>query len=291
MIHFISRLALIVLLLCLAPNIVYGAHLAIGSWQTTGSEVWRTTFPISSASDMINGASELYYPHSGNYLTASYENEIATNKKLRIEGGIMADINNAVGSDSDWDYSKSNNVQYYGEFSTTGKSNFINVDLIKPINRTTDLFYGYSYRMNHFRMQNGTYKIWNYGSINENFSNLDSYYSTIYQGLHVGLTAKAPISNKVLAIGTLSYSPLAIAQGHGWWNLRGLDFKHQAPAQMFDGSIGIDWRPTQTTSITIGYRYQRMFITKGWENISPTITWEKATSIQQGFYITGKNKF
>lgn len=291
MINFISRSALAVLILCLAPNIAQGAHLALGAWQTTGSEVWRTSFPLSSASDIANGASELFYPHSGNYLIASYENDIATNRKLRIEGGIMAKINSAVGSDSDWDYSKSNDVQYYGEFNTSGKSNFINIDLIKPINRTTDLFYGYGYRMNDYRMHNGFYKTWNYGAINQNFSNLDSYYTTIYQGLHIGLTAKAPISKNVSAIGTLSYSPVAIAQGHGWWNLRDLEFRHQAPAQMLDGSIGIDWQPNPETSIVLGYRYQRMSITNGWENLSPTITWEKATSVQQGFYITGTNKF
>ena len=291
MVHFISRSTVAALLLCLAPNIAHGAQLVLGSWQTTGSEVWRTTFPLSSASNTVNGASELFYPHSGSYLTANYENDIGAKRKLRIEGGIMANIGNAAGSDSDWDYSKSTNEQYYGEFITNGKSNFININLIRPINGTSELFYGYSYRMNRFRMQNGVYKIWDYDPVNLDFSSLDSYYSTTYQGLHIGLSAKAPIGSKVSVIGTFSYSPLAIAQGHGWWNLRGLDFKHQAPAQMLDGSIGLDWRPTQATSITLGYRYQRMFITKGWENLNSTVTWEKATSVQQGVYITGTNRF
>lgn len=231
------------------------------------------------------------YPQSGTYIVANYENPIGSNRRLRIESGIMSNIDNAQGSDSDWDYSKNNAAQFYGEFNTSGTSAFMNIDSIKPVNDRTEFFYGYGYRINHFRMRNGTYKTWNYASTDMSFENLDSYYTTTYQGIHLGLSSKVPINSKLSAISTLSYSPLAIAQGHGWWNLRDLDFRHEAPAQIFDGTVGIAWQPAHALAVSAGYRYQHMSISKGRENLSTAITWEKATNIQKGFYFNSTYTF
>lgn len=281
---------LFLLHLILVP-LAYGADIALGTWHASGSEAWRTSFPLTSNTSLIDGASQLYYPHSGNYILASYENNIGNDKKLHIEGGIMGHIKNTIGSDSDFDYSQSNSEQYYGEFKTGGTSRFINVDIAQPISHNTELSYGYGYRINHFAMQNGSYLIWEYSSQNNKLDGLDSYYTAIYQGLHFGLKSEIPLQRKLTAIGRLSYSPLAIAQGHGWWNLRNLDFKHQAPAQMLDTDIALKWQSDQSTSVTVGYRYQQMSISKGWENLNSTITWNAATNIQEGLYVMGTTKF
>ncbi|QJW49338.1 excinuclease ABC subunit C [bacterium BFN5] len=63
--------------------------------------MWRTSFPLDPNS---NGASELYYPHSGNYITGSFETGTGKNKAFRIDGGFMGNIRSGTGSDSDWNY-------------------------------------------------------------------------------------------------------------------------------------------------------------------------------------------
>lgn len=280
------------LMLCLSPILTaHGADFSVATWHTTGSQIWRTSFPLSTKTDIKNGASELFYPQSGTYIMTNYENKINSTYKLRIEGGFMAKINNTIGSDSDWDYNQNSEKQYYGVFNTGGTSRFFNIDLVKPISPNADFFYGYGYRNNHFSMKNGVYNVWDYKPTNMAFEDLNSYYTTTYQGLHFGISAKTPLNSKLSIKSTLSYSPLAIAHGHGWWNLRNLDFKHQAPAQMFDTSVGIQWQPTHANIISIGYRYQFMKISSGWENLSKDITWEKATNIQQGFYLNTIYKF
>ena len=64
------------LLITLLPT-TSAADLAIGTWQTAGSQLWRTVYPLHTSG--IDGASELDYPYSGTYLTASYENKTSPN--------------------------------------------------------------------------------------------------------------------------------------------------------------------------------------------------------------------
>ena len=269
------------------------ADVSMGAWRASGSEVWRTSFPLyhKETNSYSEGASELIYPHSGTYMLVGYETPIKARQKLRIEGGLMGSLNNAVGSDSDWDYGNSNMLWYYGEFKAGGNSGFINIDIVKSLSKSTEYFYGYGYRINHFRMTDGLYLIDKYKYEPYALDNLDSYYTTIYQGPHVGVNSQTSLSSKLSVIGTVSYSPIAIARGHGWWNLRNLDFKHQAPAKMFDADIGLRLKPDANSAITIGYRFQHLNIYKGWENLSSAITWEKATNVQKGFYITGMKTF
>lgn len=272
---------------------VLAADVSIGTWSASGSEVWRTSFPLyhNDTNSYSDGASELRYPHSGTYILGGYETPINARQKLRVEGGLMVSINNASGSDTDWDYGSSTPLWYYGEFKNGGTSGFINLDFAKPLNKNTEFFWGYGYRINRYHMTDGVYLVQEFKNQPSTLSNLDSYYTTIYQGPHIGVNSKTSIARKLSAIGMLSYSPFAIATGHGWWNLRNLDFDHQAPAKMLDANIGLKWQPDTRSTVTIGYRYQYLSIYKGWENLSSAITWEKAENVQKGLYLTGTKMF
>lgn len=298
MVYKLNRLARsisITLLLLQLTTAALAADITLGTWHANGSQLWRTAFPLRQTSSTdpgsYNGASQLSYPQSGHYLMAAYENQISPTKKLQIEAGLMGNMHNATGSDSDWDYSQSENLWYYGEFKTSGRSSLINIDWKQKTGKNTDFFYGYTYRNNYFRMTNGLYTVDNYAAVNTSLPDLNSTYSMVYQGPHVGVNTQKPLTAKLSLIGSLSYSPLILAQGNGWWNLRDLNFTHTGTAQMLDTNIGLRYAiiPNKT-AITLGYRYQWVSLFRGWESLSPDISWEKATNIQRGIYITGTTK-
>jgi len=262
--------------------------LSLGVWPATGSQMWRISFPA-------DGASELYYPHASTYFTASYENKPSHLSRLRVEGGLANGVRAATGSDSDWDYTKSSSLWYYGEFKTTGKSAFINVDWVRPAGADREYFIGYGYRQNAFRMTDGVYFVENYAAQNPPhlLPGLDSTYTATYQGPHIGVKGRSAISPRVSVVGSVAYSPLALAQGHGWWNLRSLEFDHTGTAQMVDAYIGLRYAigGNQAAAVTAGYRYQYMSLYQGTENTSAEISWDKATSVQKGFYFTSEFRF
>lgn len=269
---------------------VQAAEFSLGTWHATGYEAWRTSFTLYDDSGAGSGSSELLYPQSGHYLIGSYENQLSSKKSLRIDGGILTHLKDAGGTDSDWDYSSGEKLWWYGEFKTSGRSGFLNIDLVKPLSKNAEFFYGYGYRINKFRMTDGIYHIEDYAPVQDTLSNLDSYYTTIYQGPHIGVSAAAPLAAKIAAFGSLTYTPLAVAQGHGWWNLRSLDFTHIGPAQMFDSSIGLTYAFTKDKSLTLGYRYQYYGIFSGRENLSSQVSWDKATNIQRGLFIEASGR-
>ena len=278
------------LLLLTSSAVTSASQVSIGNWQTSESLLWRTTFPLHST--LVDGASELHYPNSTNYLVVNYENPISLKQSFSIEGGIITDGTSNMGSDSDWDTSQSKELWYYGQFKTNNTGHFIRIDWKQHTSKNTSLFYGYTYNINHYSMTEGLYSIINYVAVNEPLPTLNSHYTMIYQGPHVGIIHKVPLSNQLTVIGSLSYSPWALAQGHGWWNLRTLNFEHMGSAQIFDTMIGLHFTPQlQATTITLGYRYQNFKLIKGWENSSPEISWNKATTIRQGYYFSVEKKF
>lgn len=285
-----SRFFLMITLLLPSPVAASAADVSVGVWHAAGSQQWRTVFPLHT--HLVDGASELYYPQSGKYIIASYENPISPKQSISIEGGIMTDAAQRIGSDSDWDTSQSPGLWYYGEFKTKAKNHFITADWKRHATQNTTFFYGYTYHMNYNSMTDGLYTIRDYTAVHDSLPNLHSYYRMIYQGPHVGVTHTVPLTNSITAIGSLSYSPYALAQGHGWWNLRDLDFRHTGSAQMLDTKIGLRFTlPPQNASITLGYRYQSFRLLRGWENLSPDISWVKANHIQQGYYFMAEMKF
>lgn len=286
-----SRFFLTITLLVLPfPQNAVAADVSAGIWHAAGSQQWRTVFPLHT--QVIDGASELYYPQSGNYVVASYEKPLSLRQSLFIEGGIMADSASSTGSDSDWDTSRSSSLWYYGQFKTKANNHFITVDWKTQSNNNTTLFYGYTYNKNENSMTDGLYTIRDYTSVNESLPDLNSHYIMIYQGPHVGVTHAIPLTNSITAIGSLSYSPYALAQGHGWWNLRNLDFSHTGTAQMLDTKIGLRFTlAPQNSSITLGYRYQSFRLLGGGENLSSEIAWAKSNHIQQGYFFTSEMKF
>lgn len=275
----------------LTPSLVTSAaDVSIGNWHASGSQLWRTTFPLHTT--LVDGTSELYYPHSSNYVVVNYENNVSPKDSLSIEGGIMTDATSNIGSDSDWDTSLSKDLWYYGQFRTKAKGGFLTIDWRKHTSNHTSVFYGYTYNINHYSMTDGLYSIIKYVAVNEPLPTLNSHYTMIYQGPHVGVIHKVPLTNKLTAISTVSYSPWALAQGHGWWNLRNLNFEHVGSAQMLDAKIGLHFTPRpQAAAITLGYRYQYFRLIKGWENTSPDISWDKATAIRKGYYFSVEKKF
>lgn len=266
------------------------ADVSLGTWHTTGSQLWRTVYPLHTT--VLDGASELYYPHSSTYLTASYENPISPNHSLFIESGVVTNTTPNTGSDSDWDTSKSNALSYYGQFKTKDKGHFISVDFKHRTSNHTSIFYGYTYNMNHYSMADGLYSISNYVPVNQPLPNLNSYYNMIYQGPHIGIRHEVPVTHTLTAIGSFSYAPLMLAQGHGWWNLRNLSFDHTGTAQMIDTTIGLRYAlPSKNTTINLGYRYQSRTLRNDVESFSSAISWSKATNVTQGYFFTGEKNF
>lgn len=282
------KVFLITILLLPSSTTTYAADVSLGVWHATGSQLWRTVFPLHT--NLIDGASELYYPYSGNYLTASYQATIAPKQSLFIEGGVLANTPSSLGSDSDWDTSKNNNLWYYGQFQTKANNYYLTTDWQKHANNNTTVFYGYTYSANHHSMTDGLYTITNYTAVHDTLPNLNSYYTMIYQGPHVGLIHNLPLTTKITLISSLSYAPYVLAQGHGWWNLRSLDFNHTGSAQMFDTKIGLRFG-SKLAGITLGYRYQAFKLLHGFENLSPDVSWAKAAHIQQGYYFTSEMSF
>lgn len=281
-------LLLALAILCFPSGKAAAGNLSLGLWPASGSQMWRISFPPA-------GASELHYPHKSTYLTASYENGRPNQPRLRVEGGLASSVKAAAGSDSDWDYTQSSSLWYYGEFKTTGTSAFVNVDWVSPAGANREYFIGYSYRQNAFRMTDGVYYIDNYTPQTppDILTGLDSTYKAVYQGPRVGVRGRSPLSPRVSMIGSVAYSPFAYAQGRGWWNLRALDFDQAGPAQMLDAYLGLryDFGAAKDRAVTAGYRYQYMALFHGKENTSDAVSWDKATSVQKGFYFTGEFKF
>jgi len=273
---------------------VTAAEFSAGLWPADGSTKWRIDFPTTGTTSQASGvgASELTYPHSGTYITAHYQSTPTVKGYFTAEGGFMKEITAAVGSDADWNYANNNQYWYYGNFKTTGSSSYLNVSWHKPTSTNTEIFYGYSYRNNHFQMTNGLYTVDNYQSVNNPLPLLNSTYNITYQGPHIGTITTKKLSSAVSAIGSLTYTPLALVQGHGWWNLRALDFDHLGPGHMMDAQVGMRYSlPKTAGAITIGYRYQWLDIYTGSENTSSTITWDKAVTVQKGLYFTGQIRF
>ncbi len=277
----------LLIIFCQAGPAAAGA-VSLGMWPADGKQVWRISFPV-------DGASELFYPHSGTYITAKYENALSRRSLLRVEGGLASGVKAASGSDSDWDYTRSQNLCYYGEFKTSGASVFANVDWVKPGGKNREYFIGYGYRQNAFRMTDGVYYIENYVPQNppNTLAALDSTYTATYQGPHIGVKERSDLSERVSVVGSLTYSPLALFQGHGWWNLRGLSFDHIGAGQMVDAFVGLRYalNGSKDNSVTAGYRYQYMSLYKGTESTSADISVDKATSVQKGFYFATEIRF
>lgn len=275
------------------------ATLSLNNWQASGSQIWRITFPGYGGLSTIDGktasgTSELYYPQSGNYATINYEKPLSPTHKINLEVGILGTFTSGTGTDSDWDYSQSEKLWHYGVFETGGNSTIINLDFKHTIGNNTDFFYGYGYSNSHYVMTQGHYSILDYDdNANISLPNLNSTYSLVYHGPHMGLATTKQLAPKLTLVGSLSYSPLTLVQGRGWWNLRDLNFRHLGTGQMIDGKIGLRYNVTnhRDNSLTLGYRYQQYNLFTGSENTSEQITWAKATKVQQGWYMGGDFSF
>ncbi|HWR41549.1 hypothetical protein [Sporomusa sp.] len=294
----ISVALMVATLMLSQPLGAAASALSISNWQASGSQMWRITFPgyatgLPDSQKANSGTSELHYPQSGNYATINYEEQLSPKHKLSVEAGVLGTITPATGSDSDWDYSKSQDLWYYGVFQTKGSSTFINIDVRLPSSPNTEFFYGYGYSNSHYLMTDGYYSIMDYAGTTTSLPNLNSAYSIVYQGLHAGFTGTKQLAPKLALVGSIRYSPLMLVQGHGWWNLRNLDFEHLGSGQMLDGKIGLRYSVAghRDNALTLGYRYQQYSLYTGSENTSSSITWTNATKVQQGWYMGGDFTF
>lgn len=293
-----GKTVLLITLFFSLQNQASADEVEIGTWQVSGSEKWRITFPPPASNNVFNqqgsGASELSYPHSGTYITYKYISSPTPKGHLSLEAGFMGKIETNIGSDTDWDYGRSNPLWYYGTFDTAGSSKFVNIGWHKKVSESDEIFYGYHYRNNRYIMTNGMYHVSDGTPQNppEPLPDLYSTYNTTYHGPHIGANTVKEIAPRIDAVGSIAYSPLTAVRGHGWWNLRQLDFVHTGPGQMVDASIGVRYTmPNTMGSVTLGYRYQWLDIFTGWENTSPDITWDKASNIQQGLFVSGAIHF
>lgn len=270
------------------------AEFSMGLWPAEGYTKWRIGFPTTSTTSLSqgNGASELFYPQSGTYITARYQSTPTSHGYFTADGGYMKTINPATGSDSDWNYANSSQYWYFGTFKTSGSSSYLQLNWHRPVHANTVVFYGYSYRNNSFHMSDGLYTINNYQNVHTALPLLNSAYTISYQGPHIGALTSKKLSTSLSALGSLTYTPLALVQGHGWWNLRELDFSHLGPGQMWDAQLALQYKlPKTNGAITLGYRYQWLNIYTGSENTSDSISWDKAVTVQKGLFISGQLLF
>lgn len=277
------------LLLFSLPFPVSAASAQFGLWQASGFQEWRTSFPLSSGS--APGASELYYPQSGTYLTGSYETALKHRHFWRIDGGLLVRKTSGTGSDSDWDFNQGNSLWWYGEFKSAANSAFLNIDYVSRKSPAWETFWGYGYRSNRFTMTDGIYYIENYAAPSpypDNLAGLNSTYQMVYHGPHAGLRYQMPVLPHLAMISSLTYSPLAFIRGEGWWNLRQMRFVHNGIGQMLDASVGLAYNFSAQAGVSLGYRYQYSSLYHGWENTSDAISWNKATNIQRGPYFIFK---
>lgn len=268
----------------LLPAIAFASELSVSSWQTTGSQSWHISFPV-------NGASKLYYPQNTKYFLVNYSQPINTNKSLSVEYGSNQ-TSLGTGSDSDWDYTKSNALWYYGEFNSKGHSYFANLNFNAINNQYSKFYYGYGYHHSNFLMTNGMYTVENYNAVSDPLPDLNSSYTITYQGPQIGLQTEHPFNNRLSLLSTVIYAPFAVVKAHGWWNLRNLDFVQTGSGQMLDGTIGLRYMLSSKHSETVflGYRYQQLKLNTGTENTSATIDWDKAVHVQKGLYFGASTK-
>ena len=252
-------------------------ELFFGRWQTTGSQEWHISFPP-------NGASKLYYPQNAQYFLVNYCKPLG-HKTLQLEFGSNQ-VSLGTGNDSDWDYTKNNDLWYYGKFNSAGHSYFANFNINTVHNKHSIFYYGYGYHHNEFTMTNGLYLIENYSPVSDLLPDLNSKYTITYQGPQLGLITESSLNNRLSFLSSITYSPLAMVNAHGWWNLRSLEFTQTGSAQMFDGNIALRYKiPSKNNkTLFLGYRYQQLSLIKGTENTSSSIVWDKAAHIQKGSY-------
>lgn len=278
----------------LFSTVAWTATLSAGVWRASGSQIWRTSFPMAAGSPTASrGASELYYPQTGMYGTVTYENTLSPTRALKIEAGFLARMQPGIGRDTDWESENAAAKWYYGEFASGGKSMFFNVDWVRKESPRLASFGGYGYRSNSFAMTDGIYYIVNNSVQNPpwQLSGLTSNYTITYQGPHIGWIYTAAPHGKLSPVLSLTYTPFAYVRGQGWWNLRSLDFTHYGPGQMLDASLALRYAPTNGALFALGYRYQRNSLYRGWENTNNDITWDKAANIQQGLFFNVSARF
>lgn len=273
---------------------VWAGDVMIGSWPAQGYTKWRIEFPIGDQSTTFSGhgASELYYPQQGSYLTARYKT--AQNKEgyFSAEGGYLNRLRPGKGYDTDWDYTRSDREWYLGEFQSGGTSSYLTFSWHKPVGASSEVFFGYSYRNSSFQMTDGLYSIYEYQPVNISLPTLASTYTLTHQGPHIGAATTKKLSSAISIVGAVTYSPLAAVRGHGYWNLRDLDFVHSGLGHMVDTQLGLRYNiPKSAGSVTLSYQYRYMDIYKGGENTSRDITWVTAATVQEGMYVSGEYRF
>jgi hypothetical protein len=165
------------------------------------------------------------------------------------------------------------------------------IDILKEISKNSAFCWGYSYSINHYRMTQGHYSTDDFHTVNSKYPNLASTYTMIYQGPYVGVTGQLPLTGTFSLVGATFYSPLALVEGQGWWNLRDMNFSHLGTGQILDTFFGAKLMHSKDKALTIGYRYKYAGLYHGGESISSTISWDKATFIQRGPFISSQIRF
>jgi len=296
-----KRISLVFTLLLATVMLIRPASastLALSNWHANGSQMWRINFPGYNNAMPANqktdlGVSELTYPQSGTYASVTYDIPLSSSHKISLDAGTLGAFSSATGTDSDWDYSRSKELWHYGTFQTDGTSTFINLDFKHMLANNTEFFYGYGYSNSQYVMTQGYYSVLDYAAVDLPLPTLHSTYSIAYHGPHVGLTGTKQLAPKLALVGSFSYSPLVLVQGHGIWNLRNLDFRHFGTGQMLDGKIALHYAIAgrRDNALILGYRYQYYSLYTGSENTSNQITWTKATKLQHGWYMGGEFSF
>lgn len=261
------------------------ATASVGAWTGIGEQKFVTSFP-KVGNDGARVVSRLRYPLNSQMNEFTMEVPVGKQYFMRM-GYANNTIKPGRGDDIDWDYSQNQNMWYYGTFSTSGGSQYYNIELVnKQVGFSTVV--GYRAQTNFFLMQDGHYEIINYDAeANQSLIGLNSTYEITYEGIWIGLQGEKAINPKVTVEGSVFYSPYLQVKAAGDWNLRPMTFEEKGNGQGVEGNVALKYAPHQQYDISVGYRYrwlrQEHGIDKTYYNGSTYFAdWDEAVSIQRG---------
>lgn len=134
-----------------------------------------------------------------------------------------------------------------------------------------DLFAGYSWYEDKFRMRNGVQLIANpdfIGAPLGPFNGHDSTYEFRWRGPRLGLREEVLLPWNLHASGRFAYSPSAEFRGEGVWNLRtdlrkDPSFRDSAVGSGLDAVVSLAFSPLRMASVELGYHWMRFTAHRG----------------------------
>ncbi|WP_169313133.1 omptin family outer membrane protease [Acetonema longum] len=311
------------LIILAAPPAVYAANsnedaaqndvqISLSTWVTTGSNVWTTYYPYPYSDQHI---SRLEFPMDGVFMVLDAKINLSETEEIGISYGRKG-AKTGTGYDSDWmpDVPETDPDNYdpdydgrkfsLSQFDTRSKSQFFTVDYYLTMEKTeknkTQLFAGYQYQKNSFRMTNGVQVIGNGVTMptpapGTKLTELNSTWDTTYSGLHLGIKETRQLGQKLSATAKISYAPSLQNDNEGCWNLRPMNFRLEGgKSEGYDAAVGLTYQFNSDADVSVGYRYAELRHKKGGYQVADDDVyyqnWEEKSK-SEGWLLSFNHKF